>query len=126
MLEVKDYFYSFYCKPCKLNFKCTHQGLTDVASHLATVSHKVNSKSVTNNRTIDIASTSKSAKEEVIHVKVWLKNVSAQHNLSLLKTNHLNPHYKKVFPDLKIAKEFACSRAKTISILNEALKEIRK
>ena len=78
-------------------------------------------KTVTNNRTMDFACTSNSTKKEVIHVEVLDKNVLVQHDLSLLTTNHLTPHYEKIFPDLKIAKEFACSKTKTTSILNEAL-----
>ena len=48
------------------------------------------------------------------------------HNLLLLTAEHFYPLYAKMFPDSKIAKNFKCSRTKSICILNGAIKPTLK
>ena len=81
-------------------------------------------KAITNNRKVSdmFAPSTREAelldavtRAEVLHIKFI-----AQHNLSLLSSDHMTKLHEKMFPDSKITKRFACSRAKTACILNGA------
>ena len=44
----------------------------------------------------------------------------AKHNLAFLKSEHASKLFAQMFPDLKIARKFACGRTKTTAIVKEA------
>ena len=43
-------------------------------------------------------------------------------NIPFAAADKFNQLFKKIFPDSKIAKSYACGRTKTTCIVNEALK----
>ena len=55
-------------------------------------------------------------KAEILHT-----NFIIQHNMLFLTADHMTHLYPKMFPDSKIANQFACSRTKTSCILNDAM-----
>ena len=46
----------------------------------------------------------------------------AEHNIPLAVADHLGPLFKDIFPDSKIAKNYACGKTKSTCILNQAIK----
>ena len=44
-----------------------------------------------------------------------------QRNVSIKSADHLTKLYPKMFPDLKIEKNFRCSRTKTTCVLNKVI-----
>ena len=45
----------------------------------------------------------------------------AKHNLAFLNSEHASKLFAQMFPDLEIARKFACGRTKTTAIVKEAL-----
>ena len=81
-------------------------------------------KAITNNRKVsdmfapstrEVELLDAVTRADVLHI-----TFIAQHNLSLLSSDHMTKLHEKMFPDSKIAKRFAYSRAKTACILNDA------
>ena len=58
---------------------------------------------------------------DVIKAEVMVTNFLVQHNLPIATANHLGPLFKEIFPDSKIAAEYASGRTKTSAIVNVAL-----
>jgi hypothetical protein len=48
-----------------------------------------------------------------------MTNFLVEHNLPISTADHLSPLLSVMFPDSKIAKEFACKRTKATYILHE-------
>ena len=57
---------------------------------------------------------------QVLPKEVKITNFLVQHNLPMSTVDHLSSLFKEVFPDSKIAKNYASRRTKTIPIINEA------
>jgi hypothetical protein len=118
--------YAFYCVPCKKNVSCGHQGKADVERHCTTASHRNMASAIKDNRSISdlfqsSTNSSDSLRQSTTKAEILHTNFIVQHNMSFLTADHMTHLYPKMFPDSKIAKQFACSRTKTSCILNNAM-----
>ena len=58
---------------------------------------------------------------KVTTAEVMMTQFIVSHNLSFLAADHLSDLFKCMFPDLKVAADFACKRTKTKSIICDAM-----
>ena len=98
----------------------------DMERHCAIASHKNMASATKNNRSISSlfqSSTNNlgSLCQATTTVEILHTNFIAQHNMSFLTADHVTHLYPKMFPDSKIAKQFACSCIKTSCILNDVM-----
>ena len=54
--------------------------------------------------------------DQVTAAEIYSSTFIAEHNLPFLAADHFNKLCKVMFPDSKIAQEFACGRTKTTSL----------
>ena len=59
---------------------------------------------------------------QVRKAEVKMTGFIAEHNIPLAVADHLGPLFKDIFPDSKIAKNYACGKTKSTCILNRAIK----
>ena len=59
---------------------------------------------------------------QVRRAKVKVTGFIAVHNVPIAVAEHLRPLFKDIFPDSKIAKNYACGKTKSPCILNRAIK----
>ena len=57
--------------------------------------------------------------KQVINAEVMITNFLIQHNLPLATSDHLSSLFKKIFPDRKIAENYAARRTKIGAVINE-------
>ena len=116
--------YHAMCTYCKKDFSVSHGGGSDVQQHIATESHKRNSKTVSETKSISafFASTSESAKKQMnstVTAECLMTHFIVKHNLPVSVADHLTQLFPVMFPDSKIASDFAWKRTKTTHIIHE-------
>ena len=62
-----------------------------------------------------------STESKATKAEVMVTNFVVQHNLPIATANHLGPLFKAIFPDSKIASQYASTQTKTSAILNYAI-----
>ena len=107
----------------------SHQGRTDVESH---VSSKGHTKKVRDMRTntkihsyfvsVPSVTNMSSLEAKVRRAEVKMTATMVKHNVPLAFAEHLSPLFKVMFPDSEIAKGYGCGKTKTTCILNRGLK----
>ena len=55
--------------------------------------------------------------DQVMASEIYFATFVAEHNIPFLQADHFTKLCKSMFPDSKIAQQFACSRTKTTDIL---------
>ena len=110
-----------YCKVCLCCISISHGGRSDLVTHIKSSKHKINaSSSQSGSSQPSITSfVSGSNRNDTITAEVLMVNFLIEHNLPMSVSDHLSDLLKNMFPDSKIAKDFACKRTKSTSISNE-------
>ena len=108
------------CTYCSCDFLVSHGGKSDVSSHVAGTEHKKAFASSTTSRSI-LSMFNAGNSNQQIEAEVRWSMFVAKHNLAFLTSGHANKLFRKMFPDSKLAENFACGRTKTTSIVKEAL-----
>ena len=112
-------FYA-YCDICSCDFSIKHSGRYDVKVHINTGKHQGNTEKKSSNHSIlNFIESTKCKDDSSINAECLMANFIIEHNLPIAISDHLSPLVKKMFPDSKIAKQFACKRTKTTQIIHE-------
>ena len=59
--------------------------------------------------------------DQVMTSEIYFATFMAEHNVPFLAADHFSKLCKSMFPESKIAQQFACSRTKTTAIIKKAL-----
>ena len=108
------------CTYCSSDFLVSHGGKSDVSTHVAGTEHKKAFASSTTSRSI-LSMFNAGNSNQQIEAEVRWSMFVAKHNLAFLTSDHANKLFRKMFPDSKLAENFACGRTKITSIVKEAL-----
>ena len=115
---------SVYCLLCCKSVSIEHQGRADLTRHMNGGSHKKMQNAKQGQSSIDSIFLKKSDPLElqVRKAEVKMTGFIAEHNIPLAVADHLGRLFKDIFPDSKIAKNYACGKTKSTCILNRAIK----
>lgn len=111
-----------HCIYCNAEFSICHGGKSDISQHLKTRAHATNSQRVCEQKSITkfFASGSDDAKKDsVTNAECLMTHFIIEHNLPVSVADHMTHLFPKMFPDSKIANNFACKRTKTTHIIHE-------
>lgn len=112
-----------FCTCCRCDISIKHGGKHDILLHAETTKHKECFKTVESNSSIKSAFL-KFNDSSVINAECLFTAFVIEHNLPINCSDHAGHLFRKMFPDSKIAKNYACARTKTTAIINEfSLKE---
>ena len=117
--------YNLFCTICKSKFTCANSGEYDIKQHMSTTRHKELTENVKQNQTLFGMGFTKdtekpsSLQEKVINAECIMTTYITQHNIPIQAANHMTEMFHTMFPDSRIAKEFACKKTKTTCIINE-------
>ena len=116
--------HNLYCTLCNKDINIEYQGQTNVTRHVKGSAHKKMVESKRNQRGIDslFMKQSDHLDMHVRRVEVKVTGFLAEHNVPIAVADHLGPLFKDIFPDSKIAKNYACGKTKTACISNRAIK----
>lgn len=91
--------------------------------HSSTESHKILSKAAKTQSSIaNMFGSGDSARQSAVtRAEALTRNFLIQHNLPLAMSDHLGLLFRAIFLDSEIAKQYGCSRTKTMAIINKAL-----
>ena len=109
------------CTYCGIDIKVTHGGKNDVQKHLSTSGHREAERACKTTPSVRSLFLTESGSHEVIEAETRWAMFLAKHNVPFLASDHASDLFKSMFPDSKIAKNFACARTKATSIVKEAL-----
>ena len=114
-----------YCKLCSSNFDLSHGGFNDIKRHVEGVRHADRLSQSSSSSPITsfygMQAVTQSHAKNVTSAEVMMCQFLAMHNLPFLAADHLSDLFRVMFPDSKIAGDFACKRTKTKSIICGAL-----
>ena len=126
VLSGKDGDERAFCKQCRASFSVSHGGAYDVRRHFKSACHNnaVDSAKQTarleafgfgNSRKAKAArEKQEEQKMQVLSAKAQFVQFVAEHNLPFRCGDHFTKVVKSMFPDSDIAKQFQCSRIKTM------------
>ena len=112
-----------YCKLCANDFNIVHGGLNDIKRHADGAKHQSKLKELASNSTLMSLYSSQRREHEksVISAEIMMAQFISMHNLPFEAADHLSTLLPTMFPDSKIAKDFACKHTKTKAIICDAL-----
>ena len=109
-----------YCKLCSSNFDLSHGGFNDIKRHVEGVRHADRLSQSSSSSPITsfygMQAVTQSHAKNVTSAEVMMCQFLAMHNLPFLAADHLSDLFPAMFPDSKIAGDFACKRTKTKSM----------
>ena len=121
----QDPLYSFHCKVCNKDYRCSHQGIADIKRHESSKTHQCIVKSAASTSSLSnmgFVPVGSDIDQQAKRAEVKLAVLLAQYNIPLAIMDHLSPMMRDIFPDSKIAKAFSSARTKTSYIVNLALR----
>ena len=120
--QVHGNCHAFYCVVCKKEVSVKHQGERDVIRHKDGEDHKRWEKSLRNQPTLNLATSSTSTLQyDTSKADVLAAKFIVEHNLPISVSDHMGPLFRQMFPDSDIAKNYASAHTKTNCIINDAI-----
>ena len=112
-----------YCKLCLSDFNIAHGGLNDIKRHVEGTKHQTKLKHLSTNSTLVsfYGDQRRVHEQSVISAEIMMTQFIAMHNLPFEAADHLSTLFSAMFPDSKIATDFACKHTKTKVIICDAL-----
>ena len=129
LLSGKDGDERAFCKQCKVSFSVSHGGAYDVRRHFKSAGHNNALDSAKKTARLEAfgfgdSRKAKAAREKQEEQKMQVLSAEAQfvqfvaeHNLPFRCGDHLTKLVKSMFPDSDIARQFQCSRTKTMVLV---------
>ena len=105
-----------HCKVCLCDFSL---GFNDVKCHIESKKHKDFEKAMKGQSSISLCKTL--LEDQVTRAELYFATFIAEHNLALMTADHFPKLCKVMFPDSKIALEYASGRTKTTALVKHAL-----
>ena len=105
------------------NFIIAHGGLNDIKRHVEGTRHQSKLKPISTNSTLlsFYGDQRRVHEQSVISAEIMMAQFIAMHNLPFEAADHLSTLFPAMFPDSKIATNFACKHTKTRAIICDAL-----
>ena len=105
------------------DFNIAHGGLNDIKRHVEGAKHQSKLKFLSPNSTLVslYGDQRRTHEKSVISTETMMAQFMAMHNLPFEATDHLSTLFPAMFPDSKIAADFACKQTKTKAIISDAL-----
>ena len=117
-----------FCALCGLDISIAGGGgggLHQIKRHCANKRHSNRVMEVSSQPTITkagcVQSDARMLSDQVCHAELCFTRFVAEHNLPFAVADHFNNLVLVMFPDSKIAAEFACARTKTAALITHAL-----
>ncbi|XP_071508171.1 uncharacterized protein [Diadema antillarum] len=113
------------CTLCSSDFSIGHGGANDIQAHIKSMKHRSAAEASESNRGGNIAKYLVPKDNAVIRAEVLMTQFLIEHNVPFAASDHLSSSMKEMFPDSKVAAEFACRRTKTTAIARTLGQEAR-
>ena len=115
-----------YCKLCSSHFTVSHGGFNDLKRHVDGAGHQQRLKDSQKNASIstffgEAREPSLAHASKVMSAELMMTQFIAMHNLPFQAADHLSDLFSSMFPDSKIAADFACKHTKTKAVICDAL-----
>ena len=109
-----------YCQMCRANINIGHSGLYDCRKHIESMRHvHTTGKACSKINTFF----SKDTKFATINAEMLFTSFLIEHNIPIAVGHHSGPRFKRMFPDSKIATQYASGQKKTTAIVETLAKE---
>ena len=105
-----------YCSICSADFSIAASGRYDIKKHVATAKHRSSVECKETDRPITQFLSSLSTNYDVIRAETLWTLYVVDSNMPFTNSDGFCDVVKTMFPDNKIAQDFACRRTKTTSI----------
>ena len=115
--SVKGETYA-HCTVCNCDISVAHGGMDDIKRHVGREKHSTALKSVSTIRNMDTYFV-KQDDFSVIRAECMYVTHLLEKNIPINSMEKIGSLFKSMFPDSKIASNFACGRTKTHAIINE-------
>ena len=114
-----------FCKVCCVDFSVAGGGVHQVKRHCSVKKHVSKLKELRSQPTIQASLASHQSTQrfhdQVTCAELYFARFVTEHNLPFAVADHFNKLCSVMFPDSKIASEFACARTKTAALVTHAL-----
>ena len=112
-----------FCTVCQLDFSIAGGGVHQVKRHCQSKGHTDRMKDMKRQPTLQVSL--KNTATQVNCAELYFAMFIAEHNLPFAVADHFNKLCSVMFPESKIAAEFACTRTKTAALVTRALAQQR-
>lgn len=102
-----------YCSICNTDVSVKHSGSYDIKEHIKTTRHTSLAEQCQKTKLISDFLSPPTLNFQVINAECLFSEFVVEHNLPISIADHATLLFPKMFPDSKIAKEYACKRTKT-------------
>lgn len=110
--------YEAFCTTCESTFHVNHGGKFDCSRHIKSDRHNKNNERKTKvNKMPDTFFVESDLSISITKAEMLFSSFIIEHNVSLSAADHAGYLFKAMFPDSKIAKQYASARTKTTAIL---------
>ena len=109
-----------YCTVCNVDFSVAGGGVFQVKRHCQSKKHSNRIKELNDHPKIDSLVT-QGTHDQVTCAELYFATFIAEHNLPFSVADHFNRLCSVMFPDSRIAAEFACARTKATALITHAL-----
>lgn len=116
-----------FCTVCNMDFSVAGGGVHQVKRHCQNKKHTNLMKELKGHPTIQEALMSSHAeaaqhfRDQVTCAELYFARFIVEHNIPFAAADHFNRLCSVMFPDSKIAKEYACARTKVAALITHAL-----
>ncbi|XP_075738743.1 uncharacterized protein LOC142784016 [Rhipicephalus microplus] len=107
-----------FCSLCCCDVNISHAGRRDILLHVNTKKHKDSAKLVDSNGKLG-GYFSKADLDTTTRAECLFTAFLIEHNVPFTAADHAGDLFRKMFPDSKEAKNYACARTKTTAIVKE-------
>ncbi|KAL3193768.1 hypothetical protein MRX96_000065 [Rhipicephalus microplus] len=111
-----------FCSLCCCDVNISHAGRRDILLHVNTKKHKDSAKLVDSNGKLG-GYFSKADLDTTTRAECLFTAFLIEHNVPFTAADHAGDLFRKMFPDSKEAKNYACARTKTTAIVKEMANE---
>lgn len=106
------------CQLCQTDFSVAHGGAADCCKHLRSSKHSSLEESRTSAGASNMLQYFTTEKDNsVIRAEVLFTQFLLEHNIPVAAADHSSKLFRAMFPDSKIAGQYACGRTKTTAII---------
>ena len=112
-----------HCSVCDTDISIQHSGKYDINEHFKSKKHTENQALKGSNSVI--TNFISGVSDGPITAECMFADFLVEHNLPISITDHATPLFRRMFPDSKIAKEYASKRTKTTQIIHTFSKDIQ-
>ncbi len=106
---------------CSVDISIAGGGVHQVKRHCNNVKHSNRVMDLSNQQVITAAFAGPQLSKQVCHAELCFARFVVEHNLPFAVADHFHALVPGMFPDSKIAEQYACARKKTTALITHAL-----